>query len=123
MWSCTGVCHPKYAGGKPRGGLKKSEGVWPVQVYRHYQNGYWRASKRWCKQLPQDAVSKALVRFADNEAGLCPAAIYGGSRGAIAQLKRLEEWFQVHALDNPSLALTADCCFQACWLFLDYGSV
>lgn len=71
-----------------------------VQVYRHCQNGYWRASKRWCKHLTQDAVSKALVRYADNEAGLCPAAIYGGSKGAIAQLKRLEEWFQVTFLKN-----------------------
>ena len=66
-----------------------------MQVYRHCQRGYWRASKRWCKQLPQDAVSKALIRFANNEAGLSPAAVYGGPNGAIAQLKCLESWFQV----------------------------
>ena len=67
-----------------------------VQVYRHCQAGYWRASKRWCKKLPQDAVSKALIRFASNEAGLGPACVYGGPQGAIEQLKRLEKWFQVN---------------------------
>ena len=46
--------------------------VCPMQVYRACQRGYWRASKRWCKQLPQDAVDKALCRFANNESGLCP---------------------------------------------------
>ncbi len=66
-----------------------------VQVYRHCQGGYWRASKRWCKQLPLDAVSKALIRFANNEAGLCPAHVYGGPTGAIEQLKCLERWFAV----------------------------
>lgn len=66
-----------------------------MQVYRHCQAGYWRASKRWCKKLPQDAVSKALIRFASNEAGLGPACVYGGPDGAIEQLKRLERWFQV----------------------------
>ena len=66
-----------------------------MQVYRHCQAGYWRASKRWCKKLPQDAVSKALIRFASNEAGLGPACVYGGPDGAIEQLKRLEKWFQV----------------------------
>lgn len=69
-----------------------------MQVYRHCQGGYWRASKRWCKKLPQDAVSKALIRFASNEAGLCPACVYGGPDGAIEQLKRLEKWFQVYTL-------------------------
>lgn len=69
-----------------------------LQVYRHCQDGYWRASKRWCKKLSQDAVSKALVRFASNEAGLGPAFVYGGPEGAIEQLKRLEKWFQVHSL-------------------------
>jgi len=64
-----------------------------MQVYRHCQGGYWRASKRWCKQLPLDAVSKALIRFANNEAGLCPACVYGGPTGAIEQLKCLERWF------------------------------
>ena len=33
----------------------------------------------------------ALSAFA--EAGLRPADIYGGSNGALAQLKRLEAWF------------------------------
>ena len=35
---------------------------------RHLQRGYWRASKRWCKQMSEDAVQKALVRFANNGA-------------------------------------------------------
>eukprot|EP00891_Asterochloris_glomerata_P004565 jgi/Astpho2/4565/Aster-00147 len=65
-----------------------------MQVYRACQRGYWRASKRWCKQLPQDAVDKALCRFANNESGLCPQDVYGGKGGAIAQLCQLEKWFQ-----------------------------
>ncbi|KAK9811655.1 hypothetical protein WJX72_007711 [[Myrmecia] bisecta] len=65
-----------------------------MQVYRSCQRAYWRASKRWCKQLPQEAVNKALVRFANNEAGLRPEDVYGGERGAIAQLRQLEAWFQ-----------------------------
>ncbi|KAK9822491.1 hypothetical protein WJX81_002556 [Elliptochloris bilobata] len=65
-----------------------------MQVYRQCQRGYWRASKRWCKELPPEGVNKALLRFANNEAGLRPADIYGGVRGAIAQLRDLEAWFQ-----------------------------
>ena len=65
-----------------------------LQVYRACQRGYWRASKRWCKQLPQDAVNKALIRFANNEAGLRPIDIFGGRSGSIAQLQQLEQWFQ-----------------------------
>jgi len=65
-----------------------------MQVYRACQRGYWRASKRWCKQLPQDAVNKALIRFANNEAGLRPIDIFGGRSGSIAQLQQLEQWFQ-----------------------------
>ena len=34
------------------------------------KGGCWRASKRWCKQLLLAADSKALIRFANNEAGL-----------------------------------------------------
>ena len=63
-------------------------------VYRHCQRGYWRASKRWCKQLPLDSVNKALLRFANNDSGLLPSDVYGGPCGAIAQLQRLESWFQ-----------------------------
>jgi len=66
-------------------------------VYRQCQRGYWRASKRWCKALPPEGVNKALLRFANNEAGLRPADVYGGARGAIAQLKELEAWFQARA--------------------------
>lgn len=63
-------------------------------MFRACQRGYWRASKRWCKQLPQDVVNKALIRFANNEAGLRPIDIYGGRNGAISQLQQLEQWFQ-----------------------------
>lgn len=68
-----------------------------AQVYRQCQRGYWRASKRWCKALPPEGVNKALLRFANNEAGLRPVDIYGGARGAIAQLRELEAWFQARA--------------------------
>jgi Inositol polyphosphate kinase len=33
---------------------------------RHLQRGFWRASKRWCKGMSEDAVNKALLRFANN---------------------------------------------------------
>ena len=64
--------------------------------------GYWRASKRWCKQLPSEAVSKALAMFANNEAGLQPSDVYGGPAGALTQLQQLAAWFQVGWL--PALA-------------------
>lgn len=35
---------------------------------RHLQRGFWRASKRWCKGMSEDAVNKALLRFANNGA-------------------------------------------------------
>ena len=66
-------------------------------MYRHCQRGYWKASKRWCKQLPLESVNKALVRFANNDSGLLPSDVYGGAYGAIEQLQRLESWFQVRA--------------------------
>ena len=66
-----------------------------MQVYRASQMGYWRASKRWCKQLPAEAVGKALAIFANNEAGLQPGDVYSGPSGAIAQLQQLAAWFQV----------------------------
>lgn len=37
-----------------------------MQVYRHGRGGYWRASKRWCKTLPELLVDKALTSFAHN---------------------------------------------------------
>lgn len=64
-----------------------------MQVFRHLQRGFWRASKRWCKGMSEDAVTKALLRFANNEAGLTPKDIYGGPKGAIAQLAGLTAWF------------------------------
>ncbi len=69
-----------------------------VQVYRACQRGYWRASKRWCKALQPEAVNKALLRFANNEAGLRPPDVYGGLSGAFAQLQQLAAWFQVRPL-------------------------
>ena len=87
-----------------------------AQVYRASQMGYWRASKRWCKQLPAEAVGKALAIFANNEAGLQPSDVYGGPSGAIAQLQQLAAWFQVGWLrilasgaPRNSLAATARC--------------
>ncbi len=64
-------------------------------MYRQCQRGYWRASKRWCKGLPPEAVDQALLRFAHNEAGLRPADVYGGPSGACAQLQQLAAWFKV----------------------------
>jgi hypothetical protein len=66
-----------------------------MQVYRHARGGYWRASKRWCKTLPEALVDKALASFANNEHGLRPSDVYGGDQGVVAQLKALESWFQV----------------------------
>lgn len=66
-----------------------------MQVYRHARGGYWRASKRWCKTLPEVVVDKALMSFAHNEHGLRPADVYGGPSGAVAQLRALEAWFEV----------------------------
>ncbi|KAK9907939.1 hypothetical protein WJX75_000286 [Coccomyxa subellipsoidea] len=66
-----------------------------MQVYRACQRGYWRASKRWCKALQPEAVNKALLRFANNEAGLRPIDVYGGPNGAFVQLQQLAAWFQL----------------------------
>jgi len=66
-----------------------------MQVYRHARGGYWRASKRWCKTLPEALVNKALASFVNNEHGLRPADVYGGDQGVVAQLRALESWFQV----------------------------
>ena len=80
-----------------------------LQVYRACQVGYWRASKRWCKQLPSETVNKALAIFANNEAGLRPSDIYAGPSGALAQLQQLAAWFQVgsHVLSRcPGSRLT-----------------
>lgn len=40
----------------------------PCLECRHLQRGFWRASKRWCKGMSEDAVNKALLRFANNGA-------------------------------------------------------
>ena len=37
-----------------------------MQVYRRGRGGYWRASKGWCKTLPEPLVDKALLSFAHN---------------------------------------------------------
>ena len=65
-----------------------------VQVYRNFQRGYWRASKRWCKGLPQEEVRKALLRFPHNESSLRAADVYGGRHGALSQLQQLLQWFK-----------------------------
>jgi 1D-myo-inositol-tetrakisphosphate 5-kinase/inositol-polyphosphate multikinase len=66
-----------------------------MQVYRHGQGGYWRASKRWCKTLPEVLVDKALLSFVHNEHGLKPSDVYGGAGGAVAQLEDLAAWFRL----------------------------
>ena len=55
----------------------------------------WRASKQWCKALQARDVPAALARFAECGGALRPADIYGGPRGAAAQLQRLERWLEV----------------------------
>ena len=94
-----------------------------AQVYRQCQRGYWRASKRWCKALPPEGVNKALLRFANNEAGLRPVDIYGGARGAIAQLRELEAWFQARSRPRGALscAPVSQGLLVSCWG--DAGSV
>eukprot|EP00890_Picochlorum_soloecismus_P000422 jgi/Picsp_1/1380/NSC_04859-R1_inositol polyphosphate multikinase alpha len=66
-----------------------------MQVYRHRKRGYWRASKRWCKTLPEPLVDQALESFAHNENGLKPIDVYGGPDGVVKQLELLEEWFEL----------------------------
>ena len=44
------------------------KGYMPSLECRHLQRGFWRASKRWCKGMSEDAVNKALLRFANNGA-------------------------------------------------------
>jgi 1D-myo-inositol-tetrakisphosphate 5-kinase/inositol-polyphosphate multikinase len=65
-----------------------------MQVFRHGRGGYWRASKRWCKTLPEVLVDKALASFAHNEHGLRPFDVYFGTLGVFAQLQELESWFE-----------------------------
>lgn len=65
-----------------------------MQVFRHGRGGYWRASKRWCKTLPEVLVDKALASFAHNEHGLRPSDVYLGALGVSAQLQELESWFE-----------------------------
>lgn len=92
-----------------------------AQVYRHFQGGYWRASKRWCKQMPLENVPRALIKYADNEV-LIPKDVYGGPKGAIAHLKRLESWFQVDALKPypcttyQVLHRSGRCCGLSAWM-------
>lgn len=65
-----------------------------MQVFRHGRGGYWRASKRWCKTLPEVLVDKALASFAHNEHGLRPSDVYFGALGVYTQLQDLEAWFE-----------------------------
>ncbi|KAL6766388.1 hypothetical protein ACKKBG_A35830 [Auxenochlorella protothecoides x Auxenochlorella symbiontica] len=66
-----------------------------MQVWRSCQGGYWRASKRWCKTLPEALVDKALMSFTNNEKGLHPQHVFGGPHGAVAQLQTLLSWVDV----------------------------
>ena len=97
-----------------------AKAVHGMQVYRACQMGYWRASKRWCKQLPSETVNRALAVFANNEAGLRPSDVYAGPSGAIAQLQQLAAWFQVHfffrsssiGLGSENMRLALPCSFS-----------
>lgn len=66
-----------------------------MQVYRNSLQGFWRASKQWCKTLTECSVDNALESFVHNESGLRPIDVYGGPGGVIHQLEQLEEWFQL----------------------------
>ena len=71
-----------------------------MQVWRTPARGYWRAGKAWCNALTPEGAAAALVAFAWGGAGggggggrsLSPATVYGGPRGAAAQLRRLLAW-------------------------------
>lgn len=66
-----------------------------MQVYRNSLQGFWRASKQWCKTLTEASVDNALQSFVHNESGLRPVDVYGGPNGVIRQLEQIEEWVQL----------------------------
>ena len=66
-----------------------------MQVYRNSLQGFWRASKQWCKTLTEASVDNALQSFVHNESGLRPIDVYGGPDGVIRQLEKIEEWVQL----------------------------
>lgn len=49
-----------------------------MQVWRSCQGGYWRASKRWCKTLPEALVDKALMSFTNNGEELGSGTVANG---------------------------------------------
>ena len=63
-----------------------------IQVYRHTLQGFWRASKQWCKTLTAASVDTALESFVHNEGGLRAVDVYGGPHGVVRQLEQLEQW-------------------------------
>lgn len=64
------------------------------QVYKHSKGIICRGSKSICKTLTEGDVEKAFLDFSDNETGLGPQSVFGGTFGAIAQLLELKTWFQ-----------------------------
>ncbi len=66
-----------------------------MQVYRNSLQGFWRASKQWCKTLTEASVDNALQSFVHNESGLRPIDVYGGPDGVIRQLEQIEEWVKL----------------------------
>ena len=66
-----------------------------MQVFEGVCGCYFKASKNWCKSnLTPPLVAGLLGRFPQNGTGLCAADVYGGPRGALAQLRALEAWFE-----------------------------
>ncbi|GMH44876.1 hypothetical protein BSKO_12833 [Bryopsis sp. KO-2023] len=64
------------------------------QVYKHSKEKICRGSKSFCKTMSEGQVDRAFCDFADNETGLGPESVFGGTFGAIPQLLELHSWFQ-----------------------------
>ena len=66
-----------------------------MQVFEGACDCYYKASKNWCKSnVTLPVVAGLLGRFPQNGTGLYAVNVYGGPRGALAQLRELEEWFE-----------------------------
>ena len=66
-----------------------------MQVFEDACECYYKATKNWCKSnMTPPVVASLLGRFPQNGTGLCAVDVYGGPRGALAQLRELEEWFE-----------------------------
>lgn len=64
------------------------------QVYKHSNGTICRGSKSICKTLTENDVEKAFLDFADNETGLGPQSVFGGTFGALTQMLELKAWFE-----------------------------